>query len=134
MAWAHHISCQAVIAPVPQREAKNYARAIYSQFTGNGNSSIYIHLPLLWPDDPQMNTDPWETWNSIRMLCEHHPSLFVALEVTCDMPDDDTLAQWVCEPVRLVILPTSGPSPCHPHPTPPNPTLLALHFGFMAIP
>ena len=108
MAWAHHISCQSVIAPTPTRECKNYARSIYSQFSGYGNTSISVHLPLVWPDDPDMNTDPWETWNEIRMLCEHHPSLFVALEITADLPDDDTLSQWCCEPVRLVILPTSG--------------------------
>jgi len=107
MAWAHHISCPAVIAPPPTRDCKNYARAIYSQFSGFGNTSIYIHIPLLWPDDPEMGTDPWETWNDLRMQCEHHSSLFVALEITSDLPDDDTLTQWTCEPIRLVILPTS---------------------------
>eukprot|EP00802_Teleaulax_amphioxeia_P009695 Tamp_09716.p1 GENE.Tamp_09716~~Tamp_09716.p1 ORF type:complete len:607 (+),score=96.89 Tamp_09716:138-1958(+) len=107
MAWAHHISCHAVIAPAPTRECGNYARALYSQFSGYGNTSIYVTMPLVWPDDPEMGTDPWETWNDIRMLCEHHPSLFVALEVTADLPDDETLSQWLCEPVRLVVLHTS---------------------------
>lgn len=93
MAWAHHISCPAVIAPTPARDCRNYARSIYSQFSGYGNTSIYIHMPLLWPDDPDMCTDPWETWNDIRMQCEHHPSLFVALEITSDLPDEDALSQ-----------------------------------------
>jgi len=101
MAWAHHISCPAVIAPTPTRDCRNYARAIYSQFSGYGNTSIYIHMPLVWPDDPDMTTDPWETWNDIRMQCEHHPSLFVALEITSDLPDDDTLSQVPAPPRML---------------------------------
>jgi protein arginine N-methyltransferase 5 len=54
----------------------------------------------------QFVTDPWETWNKIRSLAEHHASLSVALELTSDLPDQSTVEQWGAEPVRLVILPT----------------------------
>ena len=30
---------------------RNYARALYSQFASAGHTSIYVHMPLLWPDD-----------------------------------------------------------------------------------
>mmetsp|Transcript_2166 Transcript_2166/g.5001 ORF Transcript_2166/g.5001 Transcript_2166/m.5001 type:complete len:605 (-) Transcript_2166:334-2148(-) len=107
IAWAQHISCPAVIAPTPQRSCLNYARCIYEQFSGYGNTAIYVHMPMVWPDDPEQLDDPWETWNTIRMLCEHHPSLSVALEVTGDLPSQETISQWGCEPVRLLIIPTS---------------------------
>ena len=63
-------------------------------------------MPLTWPDAKEVESDPWETWNAIRTFCEHHSSLSVALEITSDVPDDETIAQWKAEPVKLVILPT----------------------------
>jgi len=62
---------------------------------------------MVWSDDPEQLTDPWETWNKIRMLSEHHPSLSVALEITSDLPSDETVEQWACEPVKILIIPTS---------------------------
>lgn len=67
-----------------------------------------VKLPLVWPDDPEMAvSDPWETWNEIRTVCEHHASITVALELTGDLPDQPTLDQWGAEQVKLVIIPTS---------------------------
>jgi len=51
--------------------------------------------------------DPWEWWNRLRVLCDHHPSLSVALEITEDVPSNPVLARWIGEPIKCVILPTS---------------------------
>ena len=106
LAWAHHISCSAVLAPVPAKTCPNYARALYSQFGGYGNTVIHVRMPIVWPDSSENDADPWETWNSIRTLCEHHSLLSVALEITSELPSEETIEQWKAEPVKLVILPT----------------------------
>mmetsp|Transcript_8108 Transcript_8108/g.27202 ORF Transcript_8108/g.27202 Transcript_8108/m.27202 type:complete len:505 (+) Transcript_8108:292-1806(+) len=105
MGASHLVPCRH--RPPPGRSCNNYARCLYSQIAASGGTSIYVHMPLTWKDDPDSDKDPWETWNSVRMLCEHHFCLFVALEVTSDLPTDETLTQWLCEPVKLLILPTS---------------------------
>ena len=74
------------------------------------------------------------------MNAEHHSSLCCALEVTSDLPSEETIEQWLAEPVKLLILPTSifltnstgfpvlskrhqvrAPPLTLPHPTPPQP-------------
>ena len=106
IAWAQHISCPAVLAPVPAKVCPNYARALYSQFSGYNSTAIYVQIPLTWSDAKENESDPWETWNQIRILSEHHSSLSVALEITSDVPSEESIAQWKAEPVKLVILPT----------------------------
>ena len=76
MMWAQHISCSAVVAPTPSRHGcRNYARTIYGQFSGYGNTIIHVHMPMAWPDVPDeddaddpadKSLDPWETWNEVH--------------------------------------------------------------------
>ncbi|CAM9392438.1 unnamed protein product, partial [Scytosiphon promiscuus] len=51
--------------------------------------------------------DPWETWNAMRVMCEHKSCLSVVLEITADLPAQSVLERWVGEPVKAVIVPTS---------------------------
>ena len=96
------------MAEVPSKKCPNFARALYANLNGYGNTQFMVKLPLVWPDDPEMTeSDPWETWNEIRTVCEHHASITVALELTGDLPDQSTLDQWGAEQVKLVIIPTS---------------------------
>jgi len=41
------------------------------------------------------------------MQSEHHANLCCALEVTSDLPSEETIEQWLAEPIKLLILPTS---------------------------
>jgi PRMT5 TIM barrel domain len=51
--------------------------------------------------------DPWEAWNNLRMATESNPRVSVALEITEDLPDMDSLNRWLAEPVKAVFVPTS---------------------------
>jgi protein arginine N-methyltransferase 5 len=53
------------------------------------------------------DNDPWEAWNTLRVLCRHNPLLSVALVVTEDLCDEAQLQRWLAEPLRAVVLPTS---------------------------
>ncbi|CAM9492940.1 unnamed protein product, partial [Ectocarpus sp. 12 AP-2014] len=52
--------------------------------------------------------DPWETWNAIRVMCEHKSCLSVVLEMTADLPAQSILDRWVGEPVKAVIVSTKA--------------------------
>uniref|UniRef100_A0A6U2IWI4 Protein arginine N-methyltransferase n=1 Tax=Hemiselmis andersenii TaxID=464988 RepID=A0A6U2IWI4_HEMAN len=105
--WAQHISCPAVLTPIPAKKCPNFARALYSNLTGYTNTQFMVRIPLVWTDDPEASSDPWETWNDVRSVCEHHACLSVALELTSDLPDQDTVEQWGAEQVKMIIVPTS---------------------------
>ncbi|DAZ97411.1 TPA: hypothetical protein N0F65_011295 [Lagenidium giganteum] len=49
---------------------------------------------------------PWEAWDALRSMCEYHPKVGVALELTADLPSPEELKRWLGEPVRAVIVPT----------------------------
>jgi protein arginine N-methyltransferase 5 len=57
-------------------------------------------------DDPNRD-DTWQIWNRIRCMCEFHPRMFVALELTADLPSASQLERWMGEPVKAIIIPTS---------------------------
>ncbi len=50
---------------------------------------------------------PWETWNRIRTLADHSPSLSLCLEITDRLPRPAAIARWLGEPVKAAVLPTS---------------------------
>lgn len=106
--WAIHLSLPACIIPTPELNCNNYARTI-NQFVQNLNYlSIWVRVPLSSgaDDDDDVETDPWERWNALRMLTESHNRLFPAIEITANLPSDDVLNRWLGEPIRAAILPT----------------------------
>ncbi|KAK7315240.1 hypothetical protein VNO77_33777 [Canavalia gladiata] len=50
--------------------------------------------------------DSWETWNSFRLLCEHHSQLSVALDILSTLPSTISLGRWFGESVRAAIIHT----------------------------
>jgi len=128
MSWATHLSLPAVLLPPPSIACANYS-SILSRFS---NSLIYTQLLVRIPLGTSIEStkkaqsrcdsekiecvpqeDSWERWNALRTLCDHHPSLAVALEITEDLPGMDELStqnillKWLGEPIRLAILPIS---------------------------
>lgn len=47
----------------------------------------------------------WNSWNTIRMICNHSPKLGIVLEIGAEVPDG--IDRWTAEPVKSVIVPTS---------------------------
>lgn len=45
-------------------------------------------------------------WNSFRSYCDYHPRIQLALELTADLPKNDTILRWLGENVDLLIIPT----------------------------
>jgi protein arginine N-methyltransferase 5 len=49
---------------------------------------------------------PWQMWRKLRTMCEESPKLFLALEITSDLPSEDEVNRWLSEPIKCVIVPT----------------------------
>jgi protein arginine N-methyltransferase 5 len=43
------------------------------------------------------------SWNTFRLLCDHSVKLYVALELTADLPEQHILDRWLGEPVKVSI-------------------------------
>ncbi|KAJ1420140.1 S-adenosyl-L-methionine-dependent methyltransferase [Sesbania bispinosa] len=115
IAWASHLSLQACLLPAPKgTSCANYARCVNQILQGLSNMQLWLRIPLVKPDDDSMDTssdtlvDSWETWNSFRLLCEHHSQLSVALDILSTLPSANSLGRWFGESVRAAILNTDS--------------------------
>jgi len=65
---------------------------------------VWVHVPLM--AKAAGDVDPWESWNKLRLLCDHNAKLNVALEVTEELPEQVVLDRWISEPVKAVVVST----------------------------
>ncbi|XP_054788673.1 protein arginine N-methyltransferase 1.5 isoform X2 [Prosopis cineraria] len=113
IAWASHLSLQACLLPAPKRTScANYARCVNQILQNLNHMQLFLRIPLFMSDDDSMGAnsdtliDSWETWNSFRLLCEHHSQLSIALDIVSTLPSANSLGRWFGEPVRAAILNT----------------------------
>ncbi|KAL6215209.1 hypothetical protein ACLB2K_014640 [Fragaria x ananassa] len=113
VAWASHLSLQACLLPPPKRKScANYARCVNQILQGLQSMQLWLRIPLVKTDNDtaSVNTDDledsWETWNSFRLLCEHHSQLSVVLDVLSTLPSANSLGRWFGESVRAAIFST----------------------------
>ncbi|OQS03460.1 arginine N-methyltransferase [Thraustotheca clavata] len=112
IAWASHLSLAAVMTPSlhATRSNANYARLLNQAATQAQYTQFWVKVPLYYPgkfdeDDPSF-VETWEGWNSLRSMCEYNSKIYVALEITADLPDKRILDRWLGEPIAAVIIPT----------------------------
>lgn len=48
-----------------------------------------------------------EIWKKLRNQCDDNSRMFLALDLSEDLPSEDDLERWFAEPVKCIILPTS---------------------------
>ncbi|KAI9097442.1 hypothetical protein K1719_025213 [Acacia pycnantha] len=113
IAWASHLSLQACLLPAPKRAScANYARCVNQILQTLNHMQLFLRIPLVMSDDDSMgdnsetSVDSWETWNSFRLLCEHHSQLSIALDIVSTLPSANSLGRWFGEPVRSAIIST----------------------------
>ncbi|XP_019415724.1 PREDICTED: protein arginine N-methyltransferase 1.5-like [Lupinus angustifolius] len=113
ISWASHLSLQACVLPAPKgTTCANYARCVNQILQGLSNMQLWLRIPVVKNDGDSMDAtsdtlvDSWETWNSFRLLCEHHSQLCVALDILNSLPSENSLARWFGESVRAAIINT----------------------------
>lgn len=103
LAWAGHLSLQAVILQPPAsshsqskrpRLGPNGARAVCSGLRGLGAPAVWLRLPLWWRREgdetgtDQEEEDPWHSWDELRHGCEHSARLGVMLDLPAKIDSD----------------------------------------------
>lgn len=107
LAWAAHLSLQAVIVPIPPSGlGPRTARAINQAVRGLASTAVWLRLPAEGP------TDSWVNWARLRTLCEHGGAkLGVMLELPEAAPPANSpplLDRWLGEPLKAVALPAAA--------------------------
>lgn len=68
-------------------------------------AKVWILLAPSSISDPPLPPPPTAgimcSWNLFRTLCDHSIKLFVALELTADLPDQAVIDRWLGEPVKV---------------------------------
>ena len=78
--------------------AVNIAPAVHPPTLGIPGSVTALAVPLLIFSTHR---------NMLRSMCEFHPNVGVALELTEVLPSASEMERWQGEPVKAVILPTN---------------------------
>ncbi|CAH0474551.1 unnamed protein product [Peronospora belbahrii] len=132
---ASHFSVPAVMLPTPRHShnSSNYARVLNHSLTQAQYLQFWVRIPLtarqqsnakepmeaapieglsaaaMMETDEKKDgdlTDPWEVWDSLRARCEYNPKVYVALEITADLPSNEEIQRWLGEPVKAAIIRT----------------------------
>ncbi|CAD7703043.1 unnamed protein product, partial [Ostreobium quekettii] len=124
--WAYHLGLQAVMVQPSfhQQSVANTARVIEQALeSALASMTMWVRVPLAIGDSQNPSAhmngmaeagngegassrDPWDLWNSLRRLCNHHSMLSVALELTESLPDRQAIQRYLGEPVKALIIPT----------------------------
>jgi len=112
--YAAYLSLPAVYIPIQSIHCANLAKLIYSHLLKSHHcANMWVHVPMALENaecngvSTSESVNTWQWWNKFRSLCNQHSRLGVALQVTADLPDTAIINQWLGEPIRAVLLPTS---------------------------
>ena len=125
LAWAGHLTAQAVILPTPPqgKHCVRYARAINAAIVSTSSPpALWLSLPFAFLPHPLPSSSPsaccfsWEIWNKIRFLCDHSSKLGIVLEISKDTRSTAAatdaaypgLGRWRGEPVQAILLHTNA--------------------------
>ncbi|KIY72379.1 PRMT5-domain-containing protein [Cylindrobasidium torrendii FP15055 ss-10] len=111
LAYASYLSMHTAIVPAPQAnnrtQAAAFARALHSALLSFPGLHLAVRVPIYYYPTHDFH-QPWQTWDLLRSMCEYHPRLSVALDLS---PLPATLPSlidaWNAEPVSHVVLPAS---------------------------
>jgi type II protein arginine methyltransferase len=104
---------------MPGPTSPNYGRCLQQLCSPSSYQQIWVKIPLVYPFDHRSQTeqpvDGWAVWNQLRHLSGHNKQIYVALEITDDLPHSDqdeavalsSFRRWCGEPVKAAVLPTS---------------------------
>jgi protein arginine N-methyltransferase 5 len=102
IAWAAHLSLQAVLCPMPRfdsvSQVGNYARCLLQSFQSSPYLQYWIRIPIVRPllscggsgsqqqQGANSSDDGWHVWNHLRTLTGHSHRIAVVLELSNDLP------------------------------------------------
>lgn len=136
VAYANFCGVRSIIIPGPRKdssgkEVAQYARAIQEAFLVASRVNLIIHIPMYREpgleevsetltdkihgkkdNDNETATEidlfgAWDSWHTIRSICNYNIRLFVALRIPKRLPEKELQTRWFAEPLHYL---TFGPS------------------------
>ncbi|KAI9328195.1 PRMT5 arginine-N-methyltransferase-domain-containing protein [Zopfochytrium polystomum] len=103
--WAGYVGLSHLMFPCPSEgPIVNFARWV-NYCTGLlSYTQVLVRTQLGGPRPPQ---ESWQRWNTIRLLTESNANISLAVDLLHDLPPDSVIDQWMAEPIKLVIIPTT---------------------------
>ncbi|CAK8676161.1 unnamed protein product [Clavelina lepadiformis] len=111
--FAAYLSLPAMLVHLQNEDCASLAKLVYTHLLrSHHNLTMWVCVPLTHTDgecngNTEKSVSPWRWWNKFRVLCNYHNRVGVALQITADLPDQAEIAQWLGEPIKVVVLHTS---------------------------
>ncbi|KAL2265593.1 hypothetical protein VTJ83DRAFT_6693 [Remersonia thermophila] len=132
-AYANWCGARTLIIPGPRKDddgrgIAQYARAIREALHSAGRANIVIHMPMyrepgldetaetlssiFGPENGTQEDAPkgidifttWDSWNTIRSVCNYSMRLFVALRIPRRVPEKTLQERWFAEPLHYLTI------------------------------
>ncbi|KAL2016516.1 hypothetical protein VTK56DRAFT_3444 [Thermocarpiscus australiensis] len=133
-AYANFCGARTIVVPGPRQDEGSrgiaqYARAVREAMHVASRANIIIHMPMYREPgldeksqtlssifssehqgeeaDPKKEIDlfsAWDTWNTIRSVCNYSMRLFVALRISRRVPEKDLQERWFAEPLHFLTI------------------------------
>lgn len=105
VSYASYLNVSAIMFNLPLTSSiPNLARLVNVTLHENMFVNFFVRVPMSCADD---SVDTWKLWSTFSTACDYHKSVYLALELTTDLPDEQELDRWLGEPIKAFIAPTS---------------------------
>lgn len=109
VSYASYLNVSAVMFSLPlTNNIPNLARIVNVTLHDNMFINFFVRVHMTSSgDEGGGGVDTWKLWSSFSTACDYHRSVYLALELSADLPDQQVLDRWLGEPIKAVIAPTS---------------------------
>lgn len=110
VSYASYLNVNAIMFSLPLTAGvPNLARLINVTLQENMFVNFFVRVPIngCVKDDEESVVDTWKLWSTFSAACDYHRSVYLALELHADLPEQQQLDRWLGEPIRAVIADTS---------------------------
>lgn len=104
VSYASYLNVSAIMFNLPLTSCiPNLARLVNVSLHDNLFINFFVRVPMVSSN----SVDTWKLWSAFSAACDYHKSIYLALELSADLPDEQELNRWLGEPIKAVIMQTS---------------------------
>lgn len=105
VSYASYLNVSAIMFCLPlTSNTPNLARLVNVTLHNSMFVNLFVRVPMSVDTE---NVDTWKLWSAFSAACDYHKSVYLVLELSIDLPDQQELDRWLGEPIKAVIVPTS---------------------------
>lgn len=105
VSYSSYLNVSAIMFHLPLTSCiPNLSRLINVTLNENVFVNFFIRVPM---SSNNNEVDTWKLWSTFSAACDYHKSIYLALELSVDLPDEQELNRWLGEPIKAAIVHTS---------------------------